>query len=317
MPTNDGRIAEKAVAALRELKERPFFLAVGFWKPHAHFNAPRKYWDLYKRSEISPPANPDRPQDVPEIAMHDSREILRPFKGRRPNTDQVLALRHGYYAAISYVDAQVGKVIDELDRLGLRKRTIIVFWSDHGFHLGEHSLWAKTSNFELDARVPMIIATPHHKSGQRTEALSELLDLYPTLADLCGLKAAENLEGKSLRPVLDDPAATVKKAAETQHTRPAYPRAKTPLKAMGYSMRTDRYRYTEWRSVKDGSIMARELYDHQADPRETVNLAGQPDPCGDGRDSGEGIFPASSRSHDGQPHPEQVDRSVTCIQSFS
>ncbi len=156
----DGRIAEKAVAALRELKERPFFLAVGFWKPHAHFNAPRKYWDLYKRSEISPPANPDRPQDVPEIAMHDSREILRGFKGRRPNTDQVLALRHGYYAAISYVDAQVGKVIDELDRLGLRKRTIIVFWSDHGFHLGEHSLWAKTSNFELDARVPMIIADP-------------------------------------------------------------------------------------------------------------------------------------------------------------
>ena len=222
----DGRIANKAVAALKELKDKPFFLAVGFWKPHAHFNAPKKYWDMYKRSEIKPPANAEPPAGVPEVAMHDAREILRGFRDRpdgKPTDAEVLALRHGYYAATSYVDAQVGKVLDELDRLGLREKTIVVFWSDHGFHLGEHALWAKTSNFELDARVPMIISTPNHKPGQKTAALVELLDLYPTLADLCGLDAPKDLEGKSLRPVLDDPSASVKPAALTQHPRPAYP----------------------------------------------------------------------------------------------
>ena len=210
--------------------------------------------------------------------MHDSREILRAFRDRpkgRPNTDEVLALRHGYYAAISYLDAQVGKVLDELDRLGLRNSTIVVFWSDHGFHLGEHGLWAKTSNFELDARVPLIIATPWHQAGQRTEALVELLDLYPTLADLCGLPVSDHLEGVSLRPLLDDPTTTVKPAAFTQHTRPAYPSNADPLKAIGYSLRTDRYRYTEWRAVSDGHAIAQELYDHHADPHETRNLAGR------------------------------------------
>jgi iduronate 2-sulfatase len=274
----DGRIAELAVEALGELKDRPFFLAVGFWKPHAQFNAPKRYWDLYNRSDISPPANPRPPAGVPDIAMHDSREILRAFKDRpngRPTPAEVLALRHGYYAATSYVDAQIGKVLDELDRLDLRKNTIVVFWSDHGYHLGEHGLWAKTSNFELDARVPMIIAAPNHPGGQRTDALVELLDIYPTLADLCGLEAPKELEGKSLWPLLDDPTATVKPAAITQHPRPAYYSDDEPLTAMGYSMRTDRYRYTEWRDAADGHVVARELYDHADDPAETLNLAGQ------------------------------------------
>lgn len=274
----DGRIANKATAALKQLKDRPFFLAVGFWKPHSPFNAPKKYWDLYQREEIDPPVNPKPPTNVPPLAMHDSREILRGFlkrPGGRPTTEEVLALRHGYYAATSYVDAQVGKVLRELDRLGLREKTIVVFWSDHGFHLGEHGLWAKTSNFELDAHVPMIIDVPNQKGGRRSDALVELLDLYPTLADLCNLPAPRELEGISLRPVLDDPTARVKSAAITQHPRPAYFSAKEPLQAMGYSMRTDRYRYTEWRSVKGGRILARELYDHANDPRETVNLAGQ------------------------------------------
>lgn len=274
----DGRIAKLAVEALGELKEKrqPFFLAVGFWKPHAPFNAPQRYWDLYKRGDVQPPANPQPPEGVPAIAMHDSREILRGFRDRqggRPTDAEVLALRHAYYAATSYVDAQVGKVLDELDRLGLREKTIVVFWSDHGFHLGEHHLWAKTSNFELDARVPLIIDAPNFKDGLRTDALVELLDLYPTLADLCGLPAPENLEGESLRKVLEDPKASVKSAAFTQHTRPAYPSDASPLKAMGYSMRTDDHRYTEWRSVADGRILARELYDHRTDPRETKNLA--------------------------------------------
>jgi iduronate 2-sulfatase len=174
------------------------------------------------------------------------------------------------------VDAQVGKVLDELDRLGMADNTIIVFWSDHGFHLGEHGLWAKTSNFELDARVPLIIATPQGQGGQRTSALVELLDLYPTLADLCELAAPGNLEGTSLRTLLEDPKATVKPAAFTWHPRPAYPPDGKPPEAMGYSLRTDRYRYTEWRNHQTGKVLARELYDHETDPRETRNLIKDP-----------------------------------------
>ena len=276
----DGRIADLAVEALAELKDQPFFLAVGFWKPHSPFNAPKKYWDLYRRSDVTQPEHPDPPLDVPPVALHDSREILNAFKNRpggRPTPKETLALRHGYYAAISYVDAQIGKVLDALDRQGLRDKTIVVFWSDHGYHLGEQSLWAKTSNFELDARVPLIIATPDRPGGQHTDSLVELLDLYPTLADLCGLDAPAELEGSSLRGVLDDPAARVKSCAITQHTRPAYPSDQEPLDVMGYSMRTDRYRYAEWRNVKDGHVRALELYDHVEDPAETVNLAHRPE----------------------------------------
>lgn len=272
----DGRIAELAIEALGELKDQRFFLAVGFWKPHAPFNAPRRYWDLYRRDQIKLPLNSNPPTGVPPIALHDSREILRAFRDRpdgRPTAAEAAALRHGYYAATSYVDTQIGKVMDELDRLELRDKTIVVFWSDHGFHLGENSLWAKTSNFELDARVPLIISAPEYPTDQRTDAIVELLDLYPTLADLCGLSAPTDLEGVSLRPSLRDASATVKLGALTQHTRPAYPNDEDPLQAIGYSLRTARHRYTEWRDVEDQRVIARELYDHAQDPQETVNLA--------------------------------------------
>ena len=273
----DGRVAALAVEALGELSRRdqPWFLAVGFWKPHAHFNAPKKYWDMYDRSRIELPASSDPPQDVPEIALHDSREILRAFQGRRPTAEEARALRHGYYAAISYADAQVGKVINELDRLDLAGNTVVVLWSDHGFHLGEHGLWAKTSNFELDARVPLIIAAADYAGGRRTDALVELVDLYPTLVDLCGLPVPDDLEGVSLRPVLKNPSQAGKPAAFTWHPRPAYPTGDPA--AMGYSMRTQRYRYTEWRDFKTSEVRARELYDHDRDPQETVNLAGRPE----------------------------------------
>ena len=176
------------------------------------------------------------------------------------------------------MDAQVGKVLQSLDDLGLRENTIVVLWSDHGFHLGEHGLWAKTSNFELDARVPLIIATPDHQVGQRTNSIVELLDIYPTLVDLCGLKPPHKLAGRSLRPILEDPRATVKRVALTQHPRPAYPQTGQSPDAMGYSIRTDRYRYTEWRDFASKAIIARELYDHQSDPGETENLA-ESDEC--------------------------------------
>ena len=267
----DGRIAAEAVAALREIKDRPFFLAVGFWKPHLPFNAPKKYWDLYDPAEISLPINPDRPIDVPGIALHDGKELLGKKEGKLTD-DEVRELRRGYYAGTSYLDAQIGKVLDELDRLKLTDRTIVVFWSDHGFHLGEHDLWCKTSNFELDARVPMIIATPKPKHpGATAEGLVELIDIYPTVADLCGLRKPRDLDGVSLVPILQDPATTVQTAAHTQHPRPAY--YKEAPEAMGCSIRTTDHRYTEWRDYKTGEVVARELYDHRSDPRETRNLA--------------------------------------------
>jgi len=273
----DGRIADLAVQALdeRHSADEPFFLAVGFWKPHAPFNAPTRYWDLYSRPSVSLPVNPDPPFGVPDIAMHDSREILRGFKSKWPNEEQTRTLRHGYYAGISYVDAQIGKLLGAVNRLDLWKNTVVVFWSDHGFHLGEHHLWAKTSNFELDARVPLIIATPSHTGGQRTSSLVELIDLYPTLTDLCRLPPVSELDGVSLVPVLDDPSTVVKDGAMTQHTRPAYPPKDKDPDVMGYSLRTDSYRYTEWRDFHTGELVASELYDHVNDPRETVNVADQ------------------------------------------
>ena len=270
----DGRIANLAVKTLGELeqKKKPFFLAVGFWKPHLPFNAPKRYWDLYDPAKLPPLTNPERPANAPEIAFHDAREMLRSFKGKPPTPAQVRELRHGYYAATTYMDAQIGKVLAQLDRLGLRENTIITFASDHGFHLGEHKLWAKTSCFEWDAAVPIIIAPPKlAKPGASTHALAELLDLYPTIVELAGLPKPRHLEGKSLLPVLKDPAATVKQAAYTQHPRPAY--YKGAPEAMGYSMRTADVRYTEWRNWKTGRIIARELYDHQKDPSENLNVA--------------------------------------------
>ena len=271
----DGQIADLACDALKEQDEQPFFLAVGFWKPHADFNAPKKYWDLYPPDQIKLARHRTAPDRVPPIALHDSREILRAFSKRQPTDEQARVLRRGYYAAISYVDAQIGKLLDEVDRLGLWENTVIVFWSDHGFHLGEHSLWAKTSNFELDAHVPLIIAAPGHAGSQQTQAIVELLDLYPTLADLCDVQPPSDLEGVSLAPLLKQPNLTIKDGALTQHTRPAYPSTDNPLMAMGYSLRTPTHRYTEWRSTDDpGKILAVELYDHTIDPDETKNLAG-------------------------------------------
>jgi iduronate 2-sulfatase len=275
----DGQIAEEAQKALRKLamRKEPFFLAVGFWKPHLPFNAPERYWDLYDRAEITPPTNPSAPRNAVEIALHNWRE-LRNYAGMPKHGDltreQTMELRHGYLAAITYLDAQVGKTLDELDRLGLRDRTVVALWSDHGFHLGEHSLWCKTSTFELDARVPLIVCAPGMKRrGEPTDALAELVDLYPTLVDLCGLPRVTGLEGVSLKPVLEDPRTAVKQAAFTQHPRPAYYRDEPT--AMGYSVRTEEARYTEWRDWRTGKPTARELYDHGLDPLEGVNVAGE------------------------------------------
>lgn len=271
----DGRVAAEAVRTLGEIKDRPFLLAVGFWKPHAPFNAPKKYWDLYRRDRL-PVFRADRPEGAPDVAFHDGREL----RGVPPNSmdftpGQVAEIRHGYLAAISYMDAQVGRVLAELDRLGLRDRTVVVFHSDHGYHVGENGLWAKTSNFERDARVPLIIAPPGcREAGKSAAGPVELLDLFPTVCDLAGLRPPTGLEGASLVPVLADVRKSVKPAAFTQHPRPAY-FDRTPKGApdvMGCSVRTGRVRLTEWRDWETGRLVGEELYDPVADSDARRNL---------------------------------------------
>ena len=278
----DGRIANLAMDALRGFakKQEPFFLAVGFWKPHHPFNAPKRYWDLYQRDQVPAIDPADRPKNAPDLAFHANHEFLGvPPKQRTLDEAAKRELRHGYYAAISYADAQLGKVLDELERLDLAKNTMVVVIGDNGLQVGEHTSWGKMTLFDLDARVPLIIAAPGvAKSGTKTRAIAEMIDVYPTLVDLCGLPPPDGVDGTSLSPVLRDPTKTVKLGALSQHPRPAlyWSRQKEPS-VMGYSLRTDRWCYTEWRDFKSGRIVGQELYDDQNDPAETVNLAGTVD----------------------------------------
>jgi len=280
----DGRVAAEAVRVLGELRSKaePFFLAVGFWKPHAPFNAPKKYWDLYDRAKLPPldEHNAPRPVGAPDIAFHNSSEVLGPPDKRATLTPAAAAeMRHGYFANISYMDAQLGKVLDALDASGIADRTVVVFTADHGYHIGEHTLWGKTSNFELDARVPFFLAAPGMKAaGKRTASPTELLDLFPTFVALCGLPKPDGLEGTSLAPLLADPSLRLKPASFTQHPRPAYydrEPSKQPA-VMGVSIRTARVRYTEWRDWKTGEPVARELYDGISDPNEMRNAVDSP-----------------------------------------
>ena len=278
----DGRVAAEAVRTLSTVKDKPFFLAVGFWKPHAPFNAPKKYWDLYDRAKLPPldEHNAGRPVGAPDIAFHQSTEVLGPVKDRPKLTPEAAAeMRHGYFANISYMDAQLGKVLDALDASGVADRTVVVFIADHGYHIGEHTLWGKTSNFELDARVPFFIGTPGMTTaGKHTASPTELLDLFPTLTELCHLSRPDGLEGISLAPLLADPSRCLKPAAFTQHPRPAYyDREPSGLPAvMGMSVRTASVRYTEWRDWKTGQPVARELYDGVNDPNEMKNAIDSP-----------------------------------------
>jgi len=267
----DGKTADLAVATLRELskKSQPFFLAVGFSKPHLPFISPKKYWNMYDPKEIKLAANPYRPKNAPEYALTTSGELRNyagiPAQGSMPD-DLALKLKHGYYAASSYMDAQLGKVLDELERLGLRKNTIVVLWGDHGWKLGEHGEWCKHSNVENDTNAPLVMSVPGMKqAGKRSRALVEFVDIYPTLADLAGLPLPAHLEGVSFKRLLDNPERKWKSAAFSQ-----YPRGKI----MGYSMRTDRYRLTVWVAREDHSkVESVELYDHQTDPQENTNVA--------------------------------------------
>ncbi|NNE91758.1 MAG: sulfatase [Verrucomicrobiales bacterium] len=271
----DGLIADEAVKRLEQLKDKPFFLAVGFHKPHLPFIAPKRYFDLYDREKIEPAPNPDPPEGAPKYATYNWND-LRHYYGIPDvgpvSDEQARDLKWAYYACVSFVDAQVGKVLAELDRLKLREKTIVVLWGDHGWQLGEHGMWDKHSNYETSTRVPLIVHAPGIDPG-RSKALVESVDLYPTLAELAGLPIDPELEGHSFMPLLEKPDRPWKTAAFSQYQRviPGYGKIS---RGMGYSMRTDRYRLTEWR-VPGTDFVEYELYDHQTDPQEDVNLANQ------------------------------------------
>ncbi len=261
----DGLIAAAAVDKLGELKDRPFLLAVGFLKPHLPFTAPQRYWDLYDPDTIALSPNPDAPAGHNPSSVHDSNEMFgnyghpveRGGAGRRVDDEYARTLRHAYFAAVSYVDAQVGKVIDELDRLGLTDKTIVVVWGDHGWHLGDHSIWGKHSTFERALRSPLIMRVPGMPApGIPSDGLVETLDLYPTLAELTGLIEPDDLTGTSLVPLLEAPDHPGKDGA------------------FGYwngrrTLRTERYRLTRY----DDGDPRTELFDHRTDPYETINVA--------------------------------------------
>ena len=276
----DGKVAELAVSTLRDIskKSAPFFLAVGFVKPHLPFISPKKYWDLYEPSKIQLAPNKFRPKGAPEYSILPGGE-LRNYKdipeGSIPD-DLARQLKHGYYAAISYMDAQVGKVLDELERLDLRKNTIVIVWGDHGWKLGEHDAWCKHSTVENDTNVALLLSVPGMKNaGAKTNSIVEFVDIYPTLAELAGLPLPQHLEGVSFKPLLDDPRRPWKPAAFSQYPRSSGKSSIGPL--MGYSMRTERYRLTVWVGRDDHSkIDAIELYDHQTDPQENTNIAQLP-----------------------------------------
>jgi len=271
----DGDITREAIHALRELAKKPhqpFFLAVGFLNPHVPWVAPKRYHDLYDPADIRIPDNRYPPRGAPPYAAKSGDDFY--WYGNVPKdrniTDEFgTRCLHGYLAAISYVDACVGRVLDELDRLGLRDDTIVVFWGDHGYYMGEHNWWGgKHNNYEGATHAPLIVAAPGMKAaGRTTDALVEFVDVYPTLADLAGLPMPDGAEGTSFAPLLDDPNIPWKKSAISE-----YPKGGR----RGTAMRTDRYRYVEWYD-KAGKLADRELYDHQTDPQENQNIAGKPE----------------------------------------
>lgn len=269
----DGLIATEAMKILAERAKRteqPFFLAVGFFRPHTPYVAPRKYFDLYSKRALRLPFAPanDR-EDIPTAAFAHNCPVTH--YGLQEET--LLSATQAYYACVSFVDAQVGRLLAELDRLKLSQNTIVVLWSDHGYHLGEHQgVWQKRTLFEPSARAPLIIRDPAQSgNGQACRRVVEFVDIYPTLASLAQIDAPKNLAGRDLSPLLADPLIPWNSTAVTQVLRPADGRLSEPV--MGCSIRTERHRYTEWGEGRHGL----ELYDHHTDPGEFRNLAHHPD----------------------------------------
>ncbi len=275
----DAVITEYAVNRIAELKDSAFFFAVGYIKPHLPFVAPARYWDLYDPEDISIPAV-ETPGGMPPLALHQFGELRKyhgiPAQGLLDH-ETSRNLIHGYYAAVSMIDAQIGRLLNALEENGLMENTIVVLWGDHGWKLGDYGSWCKHTNFELDTRVPLIIMDPDNPNGQSSNSLAEFVDIYPTLCEMTGLPLPKHLEGQSLVPVLENPEFEIKQVAISQYPRGknlGYDRKK---EVMGYSIRYGNYRFTRWQLYEDpDEVVAYELYDHSEGPLATQNLASDP-----------------------------------------
>ncbi len=265
----DGEVATEAIGWLKRLAsqpDQPFFLAVGFYKPHLPFCAPKKYWDLYDPEDIKLPDNPEAPVDAPPGAVHTSGE-LRAYASIPPkgpvSSATAKKLIHGYYACVSFTDAQIGRIMQSLDHLGLAANTVVVLWGDHGWQLGEHGMWNKHSCFETSMHAPLIVAAPDSKypPGTRVGSLVEFIDIYPTLCELAALKSPSHLQGASLVPLMQNPDAAWKSFAVGRYKA-------------GDTIRSDTHRYTEFRNRGDG-LTGRMIYDHRTDPDENTNVLGR------------------------------------------
>jgi iduronate 2-sulfatase len=264
----DGLSANLAVKKLKELakKDKPFFLSVGFFKPHLPFTAPKKYWDLYDESKIKLTDSPDIPENVNEASLHGSHEFNQYQVGEKASLakpvsdDYARKLRHAYYAAISYTDAQIGKVLDELKTQGLAENTIVVIWSDHGWHLGDYRVWGKHTIFDQSLKSVLIVKTPESNKAVVRNQVVSAIDIYPTLMELCGVKNLPDLDGKSFAGLLKpNPGGNWENVAYSYYNR-------------GITVRNNRYRFTKYFRDKQPVI---ELYDHQNDPHEKHNVAAQ------------------------------------------
>ena len=276
----DGKMTDMAIEKLDELKTsgNPFFMAVGYHKPHLPFNAPKKYWDMYDADEIKPADNPYHPENVSEYFDYNFGELRNYYgipKGQESFSDSLNnTLKHGYYACVSYIDAQIGRLLDGLKANGLDENTIVILWGDHGWKLGEHGMWCKHTQFHLDNHVPMIVKVPG-QTPAKSDALVEFVDIYPSLCELAGLELPGHLQGTSFAPLVEDPDQQWKEGALSYW--PVSNRNNPEKVIMGYTVQTDRYRYTEWIRESTGELMARDLFDHQTDPEENSSIANDPE----------------------------------------
>ncbi|MDZ7723276.1 MAG: sulfatase [candidate division KSB1 bacterium] len=262
----DGKIADKSIRDLERLAklDQPFFLGVGFKKPHLPFNAPKKYWDLYEHDEIQLTENSYIPENAPPESIHNSPELRYNYSGvpeAKPLPDDYAKwLVHGYQACVSYIDALVGRVLDKLKALKLADNTIVIFWGDHGWNLGEHTMWCKHCNYETSLSAPIIVKAPGMESDRVSNALVEFVDIYPSLVELCGLPIPEHCQGSSFVPLLKKPDREWKKATFSRYHQ-------------GNTVTTERFQYTEYRDMQTDEFLARMLYDHERDPYENINVA--------------------------------------------
>jgi iduronate 2-sulfatase len=289
----DGAQTELAKNALTRLSqsEKPFFMGLGYFRPHLPFAVPKKYWDMYDPTNMPLPPNPEIPEGAPLHSMNSMYELRHydgfnhighPTSSYRMSEDTIRTLRQGYYASVTYVDALIGDLIAHLKEIGIYENTIIVIWGDHGWKLGDHNSWGKMTNYNIDLRVPIIIRSPNQKNrGVQTHSFVELVDLFPTLCELAGIDIPDYMQGTSLVPLMENPERPWKTAAFSQfHRRPKV--SADGKRYMGYSINTPAFHYIEWytwdhTSGTRGELKHVELYDRKKDPHEKVNIADNPD----------------------------------------